>query len=476
MIEPQLNGRDTKPELTLAEFVDLYLDRHAVGVAHPDDRIATRNGSPTRPATTATCRSASSNGWATSSPAGRRRLPARSRYGIVGALRQTLGAAVRWGYMGANPAKLMRAEPGSRRRGRSAPTRSPSSTRSPPSSRTTYRPLPAFAAATGLRPEEWAALERRDVDRRGAIVNVRRTVSDGEVVELGKTSTQPPPGAALPSCARSARRAASPARHAAAVPAPRGGLLNLTTSAAASGARRSRPSGVAKPARIYDLRSTFASNALAAGVTVFELARVMGTSVAMIERHYGALLDGAHAGIAGTAGRARGAARAGGRGGMTVTTVGPFISRNAELYGRCVDASFWYVACSTCGAIVRVACKDRDAVQPHGRLTPLDLHCCTCRTRGDHTSCHGCGRCLPRWVPTGPLASSRRSAPRQVLLLKRLSSAGLPAPPQRLGPTFRALVGHEADHATLDRLRWKPRLCGDFRRRARQDSNLRPAD
>jgi hypothetical protein len=32
---------------------------------------------------------------------------------------------------------------------------------------------------------------------------------------------------------------------------------------------------------------------------VFELAKVMGTSVLMIERHYGALLDGAHAGIAG---------------------------------------------------------------------------------------------------------------------------------------------------------------------------------
>ena len=27
---------------------------------------------------------------------------------------------------------------------------------------------------------------------------------------------------------------------------------------------------------------------------VFQLARVMGTSVRMIERHYGALLDGAH--------------------------------------------------------------------------------------------------------------------------------------------------------------------------------------
>ena len=34
-------------------------------------------------------------------------------------------------------------------------------------------------------------------------------------------------------------------------------------------------------------------------MTVFELARVMGTSVAMIELHYGALLDGAHAAIAG---------------------------------------------------------------------------------------------------------------------------------------------------------------------------------
>jgi len=31
---------------------------------------------------------------------------------------------------------------------------------------------------------------------------------------------------------------------------------------------------------------------------VFELAKIMGTSVRMIERHYGTLLDGAGAGIA----------------------------------------------------------------------------------------------------------------------------------------------------------------------------------
>jgi hypothetical protein len=57
-------------------------------------------------------------------------------------------------------------------------------------------------------------------------------------------------------------------------------------------------SGVRPPALINDLRWTFASNALAAGFTVIELARVMGTSVEMIERHYGALLDGSGASMA----------------------------------------------------------------------------------------------------------------------------------------------------------------------------------
>lgn len=51
---------------------------------------------------------------------------------------------------------------------------------------------------------------------------------------------------------------------------------------------------ITKPARLYDLRSTFASNALAAGITMFELARIMGTSAKMIEQHYGTLIDTAH--------------------------------------------------------------------------------------------------------------------------------------------------------------------------------------
>jgi hypothetical protein len=51
------------------------------------------------------------------------------------------------------------------------------------------------------------------------------------------------------------------------------------------------------------MRSTYASNSIAAGIDVFELARTMGTSIAMIERHYGTLVTGAAASIAERQGR-----------------------------------------------------------------------------------------------------------------------------------------------------------------------------
>jgi integrase len=82
-------------------------------------------------------------------------------------------------------------------------------------------------------------------------------------------------------------------------PAPGGGLLHLDNFRRREWGPAIEASGMRTPARIYDLRSTFASDALAAGVSVFQLARIMGTSVRMIERHYGAMLDGSGAEIAG---------------------------------------------------------------------------------------------------------------------------------------------------------------------------------
>ena len=282
VIEPRLRGeRRAAPELTLAEFVDA-LPRRGTPPASGSRTIATlreRLRHATRDYGDVPLRELERMvdelaGWQAHAP---RALPLRDR---AGALRQTLAAAVRWGYMRPRTRRSWRAEPAAAAAADPRRTRSPSSTRSPPSSRARYRPLPAFAAATGLRPEEWAALERRDVDRDAGIVNVRRTVSDGEVVELGKTSRQPPPGAALaPRRSPRSTRSRRGSTRRSLFPAPEGGLLNLDNFRRREWRPAVEASGVARPARIYDLRSTFASNALAAGVTVFELARVMGTSV-----------------------------------------------------------------------------------------------------------------------------------------------------------------------------------------------------
>lgn len=47
---------------------------------------------------------------------------------------------------------------------------------------------------------------------------------------------------------------------------------------------------VFQPPFLHQLRHTFASEALAAGISIFELGRVMGTSVKMIDRTYGHLV------------------------------------------------------------------------------------------------------------------------------------------------------------------------------------------
>src|SRR5215216_3892566 len=234
------NGSNSrKADMTLSEFVPMYLARHAVGVrprtiATLRDRLqhATRafGDVPLRELERMTNEVAA---W-------RARLPERAGHGIAQAFRQVLDAAVRWEYVSRNPAKL--AGPNRKPPARTvrafthAEIEAIGAELAP-----AYATLPVFAAATGLRPEEWSALERRDVDRRARIVTVARTVSDGTMVELGKTNGSlrqvPLSRRALEALDAIPPRLDTPLIF----PAPRGGLLDLTASAAAPGRPPSRP-------------------------------------------------------------------------------------------------------------------------------------------------------------------------------------------------------------------------------------------
>jgi integrase len=283
-------------ELTLRDLTDRYLDRHEkIRSARTIRTLRERMRRPLDEYGDVTL--AELEAMSDDLAEWRTRLPPRYAHKIMGAMRQVLAAGVRWRLLDCNPAADAGANPEPAPR----PVRvyalaeldAITAELSEP-----YRALPAFAAATGLRPEEWAALERRHVDRARRVVRVEQVVGDdGQIRPGGKT-------------ANSVREASLSRRALAALellparidtpllfPAPQGGPLNLDNFRRREWAPAVDSSGIETPARIYDLRSTYASNALAAGVTVFELARVMGTSVRMIERHYGALLDGAHAGI-----------------------------------------------------------------------------------------------------------------------------------------------------------------------------------
>jgi integrase len=189
-------------------------------------------------------------------------LPERSRYAITAALRQALGAAVDWRYMAENPAKAAGRNPQPPPRAVRAFTTEEIAAIAAELS-PMYAPLPAFAAATGLRPEEWQAPARRDVDRDERTLSVRRTVSSGEVVDLGKTAGArrqvPLAGRALDALDALPARLDTPLFF----PAPGGGVLNLDNFQRREWGPAVEAAGVRKPARIYDLRSTFASNALA---------------------------------------------------------------------------------------------------------------------------------------------------------------------------------------------------------------------
>lgn len=71
-------------------------------------------------------------------------------------------------------------------------------------------------------------------------------------------------------------------------PAPQGGYITLDNWRTREWYDALDAAGITKRGP-YHLRNTFATEALAAGISIFDLARLMGASVKTIDKHYGHL-------------------------------------------------------------------------------------------------------------------------------------------------------------------------------------------
>jgi integrase len=215
-------------------------------------------------------------------------IPPGYRFEATQALRQVLARAVVWGMLDVNPAKHGVENP-QRRRTEKRPFESWAeleavAERLGPR----FGPMVIFAAATGLRPGEWIALEHRDIDRELRVAYVRRAFSKGRLKcpkTEGSVRAVPLQAIALDAL----ERLPSGTAGALLFPALNGGYLDLHNFRNRNWRPAQAAAGIEPPRRIYDLRHTFATFALRAGISTFDLSRYMGASLTMIDRHYGHL-------------------------------------------------------------------------------------------------------------------------------------------------------------------------------------------
>src|SRR5918996_1090283 len=275
--------RRVSRSLTLAELVEVYLAQHDVepvtieklrwllgkAVAVFGDRAV----GELRSEEIAAWRIALSRGY---------------RFDATQAVRQVLARAVVWGMIDANPAKLGVDNPSPRRR-EQRPFESWAELDAVSANLSArYRPMVMFAAATGLRPAEWLALEWRDIDLEARVVYVHRSFTKGRL-KCPKTEASRR-AVPLQTIALEGLEQQRAGRQGALVfPAERGGYLDRHNFRNREWKPAQIAAGIEPLRRIYDLRHTFATFALRAGISTFDLSRYMGASLTMIDRHYGHL-------------------------------------------------------------------------------------------------------------------------------------------------------------------------------------------
>jgi integrase len=215
-------------------------------------------------------------------------IPPGHRFEATQALRQVLARAVVWRMLAANPARIGVENPQPRRKEQRpfeswAELDTLAAKLGP-----RWGPMVIFAAATGLRPEEWIALERRDIDPEARVVYVRRAFTNGRL-KCTKTegSVRAVPLQAIALAAL--ERVPGNPRTQLLFPSPRDDYLNLRNFRNRAWTPAQLEAWIEPKRRIYDLRHTFATFALRAGISTFDLSRYMGASLTMIDRHYGHL-------------------------------------------------------------------------------------------------------------------------------------------------------------------------------------------
>jgi integrase len=282
-VKPRLQRGAPSPNMTFDAFCDVYLDRHDGSertVQTQRERLApARKKFGTWPLRDLEHASDDVARW-------RSKLSSDSaRYRHTRALRECLAAAVRWRYITRNPAVEAGRNPEPRAEELLPFTRAEVDALAVELG-AVYGRLCILAAETGLRTNEWIAAERRDVDRNGPAIIVARRFSKGVLTPYPKTQRRRVP---LTTRALAALDAIPPRLDTKLLfPAPRGGHLDLNSWRTHDWYPALEAAGIEQRGP-YHLRHTFATEALAAGVSIFQLARLMGASVATIDRTYGHL-------------------------------------------------------------------------------------------------------------------------------------------------------------------------------------------
>jgi integrase len=153
-------------------------------------------------------------------------LPEGHRFEATQALRQLLNRAVAWKIIDSNPAKAgvdnpRRHHPEKRPFESWAEINAVAEHLGP-----VYGPMVVFAAATGLRPGEWIALDQRDLDRETRVVYVRGAFAHGRLKNTKtrrSTRAVPLQAIALEALEQLPARPDTPLLF----PAPHGGYLDL---------------------------------------------------------------------------------------------------------------------------------------------------------------------------------------------------------------------------------------------------------